>query len=175
MENKKANGFVTVILTLIIIIALTFVFLLYFDIDTSDIQSKVYGKPSYQFNEESSVFLTKTIVNKLNYAYAQLSDNSILCLYGIAKSNGDLLINDVKEPSSGNVCFKDETYLGKLYITKNNQVQVYDINCAIDSELYNELSINETKLSTIMCKENWFGFFTNNSIYRSYDYQIINE
>lgn len=173
-DNKKANGFVITLFILIIVVALTFVFLLYFNIGIGDLQDKINGKPTYNFNDKSTIFIQQNTMNKMNYAYDKLNDTSLLCLYGIDKSNGNLFIDDIKETSQNKICFKNDKYLGILYINKNNQADIYDINCALDKSQYDYLQIGKNKITSIMCKKNWLAFYNNESLDRSYDYKITN-
>lgn len=98
-KNNKANGFVITLLIFIILTSLIFVIFLYFDIDKNDIVGKYYGVPNYDFNDKSIIFIEKITFNKMKYAYQNLEDNEELCLYGLEKNNGDILINDIKEKS----------------------------------------------------------------------------
>lgn len=173
MENKKANGFVTFLLVLIILVSVTAVLALYFDIDENDVKGYFNGKPDYSFNEKSTIFIQNEVFNKMKYAYINLDDTSKLCLYGVDKNNGDLLINDIKELSN-NKCFENDLFLGELYINKNHMVDVYDINCGLDNSQIKELNIKYNKITSIMCKDTWLSFYNNESIDISYDYQIVN-
>lgn len=171
-KNNKANGFVIFLLVFIILASLLFVILLYFDIDKNDIVGKYYGIPSYDFNDKSIVFIEKTTFNKMEYAYNNIDDGEELCLYGLEKNNGDVLINDIKEKTNANIC-NPLNYLGILFINKNHKNEIYDINCGLDKEQIENLEIKNNIITGIMCKDTWFGFYNNNSIEKSYEYQIV--
>lgn len=174
LESKKANGFVIFILVMIIMIALIGVIALYFDIDFNDVKGYFYGKPDYNFNDKSNVFIDKLVFNKMKFAYDKLEDGEILCLYGIEKNNGDVLIDDIKESTSNNLCNENNEYLGNMYINKNYVNDVYDINCGLSKEQIESLNIQYNTITGIMCKSTWFGFYNNESIDTSYNYNIVN-
>lgn len=172
-ENKKANGWIVFILIMIILVSLVFIVLLYMDIDLNDIEGKFYGLPDYKFNDKSIVFIDETTFNKMQYAYENIEDGEKLCLYGIEKNNGDILINSIDETSSYGSCNDVEEFIGLLYINKNHIKDIYDINCGLDKDQIDKLNINDNIITGIMCKNTWFGFYNNESIDTSYEYQIV--
>jgi hypothetical protein len=171
-NNKKANTIVTLVLVLIILTALVFVILLYFDIDENDIKGKYYGIPNYDFNERSIVFIEETTFNKMKYAYNNVDDMEKLCLFGLKKNNGDVLINNIREPTGSKVCVGEDV-LGYLYINKVHNNEIYDINCGLDESQIDNLEISKNIMTGIMCKDTWFGFYNNKSLEKSYKYQIV--
>jgi len=178
MENLKINKnggiFINTIFILIILSAIVFIFIIYYDVKPTSFNNYVYNKPSYKFNDVTNVFLDKLTLNKLNYAYENSNDGKVICLYGKSTSKqSSIIINNVVD-SVQKTCSKNEMFLGTLYINKNYVSNVYDINCGLTKSQIEILDINNNKITSIMCNKNWFGFYNNDSLSKSYNYQIVN-
>ena len=167
--NNKGSVLVTM-LVIIILISFLFIIIIYYDLDYDFIQTKYYGLPDYDFNDDSNVFIERITLNKFNYAFENFNEGEIFCVYGFQKNNRNILIKDLQEKNL-NKC-EEENLLGLLYISKN--YNIYDIGCSLDENKIKKLDVEKNILSSVICNKNWIGFYNNNSMEKSFLYKIVN-
>lgn len=169
IKDKKSNVFIITLFILIILVSLVFTIMIYFDIDETYLLNKYYNIPNYDFNDDITIFIETKSLNKMNYAYENLNQDDILCLYGTTKNN-NIIIDDVDEYS--NEC-SEKNYIGNMRINKNEKIDVYDIECGLNNNETQHLKTSKDEIISVMCDKNWFGFYNNESKSTSYKYNII--